>query len=144
MTVCLSFFQVFEKLQVCLKSDVSIPANITEAAIEFMFFPNNSNKPIEETGHTFLESLQLNTAQTNMMEKHTRRQQSNDEWPAKRCGHITSSKLHDVHRKTNSIIQKRGQKKIHYSPLVAQIIENSNISHENDAVKSFMARIKKL
>ena len=101
---------------VCLESDVSMPADIIEAAIEFMSSPDNSNKPIEETGPAFLESLQLNTAQRNMVEKHTRGQQSNDEWTAQRCGHITSLKLHDVHTKTNSIIQKQGQKKIHYSP----------------------------
>ena len=134
---------------VCLESDVDMPANVMEAAIEFMSSQDRTNKPVEETGPVFLESMQLNTAQRNMVEKCTRGQQSNDEWATQRCGRITALKLHDVHTKINSIIQKRGKKKIHYSSLVAQIVESNNISHlpaikwgvahENDAVKSFIA-----
>ena len=60
--------------------------------------------------------------------------------------------MYDVYTKPNGIIQKQGQKKIHYSPLVAEIIEKSNyishlsaikwgVVHENDVVKSFVATV---
>ena len=53
---------------VCLESDVDMPANVMEAAIEFMSSQDRTNKPAEETGPVFLQSMQLNTAQRNMVE----------------------------------------------------------------------------
>ena len=91
---------------VCLESGVDMPANVMEAAIEFMSSQDRTDEPVEESGPAFLESMQLNTAQRNMVEKCTRGQQSNHEWTTQRCGCITASKLHDVHTKINSIIQK--------------------------------------
>ena len=71
---------------VCLESDVDMLANVMEAAIEFMSSQDRTNKPDEETGPVFLESMQLNTAQ--IWWKNALEANSHDEWATQRCGYI--------------------------------------------------------
>ena len=78
-------------------------------AIELLSSQGRTNKSVEETGPVFLESIQLKTAQRNMVGKCTRGQQSNDEWATQRCGRTTASKLHDVHTKINSIVRGKSE-----------------------------------